>query len=309
MSTIVFGGAGFIGTELIKRLCRENVSTTLYDRNLKSKKLPDENYNIIEGDFFLETDFRNILKGHDTIIHLISSVTPFSSMVSIEDSYQKDVVKTLEMVEAAKNEGIQKIVFVSSGGTVYGNNSSELLNEDMPCVPLNHYGIMKLTIERILLMYNKLFGMKNIILRVANPYGRGQNPEKKIGAISIFLQHVLNQEPISIYGDGEIVRDYIQISDVCQAIVSALQYSPDSYDTEPIFNIGTGVGVSLLDIIYEVENVSKIKAHINFLSERSIDVKSSILDSSKAKRYLGFEAQVSLQEGVNDLYNFLRRKI
>ncbi|MEK3789515.1 NAD-dependent epimerase/dehydratase family protein [Paenibacillus massiliensis] len=306
MNTIVFGGAGFIGAELIKRLCSRGTKVTLYDRNINKKKLPEGKYNVIEGDFFSETNFKSYLEGKDTIIQLISSVTPSSSMENVLEPYSKDVIKTLELIEAAKEVGIKKIIFLSSGGTVYGEVNADLLNEMMPCSPLNHYGNMKLTIEKILLMYNKLFNMNNIILRVANPYGAGQSPDKKIGAISIFMHRILNNEPISIYGEGQIVRDYIEISDVCEAIITSLKYEPPRNDSDPIFNVGTGRGLSLLEIIRLIEMVTGTDAIVKFYSERSYDVKRNVLDPRKAQEKLGFYSKVAAEKGIESLYRSIR---
>ncbi|MBY0118888.1 NAD-dependent epimerase/dehydratase family protein [Paenibacillus xylanexedens] len=306
MNTIVFGGAGFIGAELIRKLCSTGTEVTLYDRNISQKRLPEGQYSLIEGDFFSETNFKTILEGKNTIIHLISSVTPSSSMENVMEPYSKDVIKTIELIEAAKEVGIKKIIFLSSGGTVYGEVNADLLNEMMPCYPLNHYGNMKLTLEKILLMYNKLFNMHNVILRVANPYGVGQTPDKKIGAISIFMHRILNNEPISIYGEGQIVRDYIEISDVCEAIIASLKYEPTQYDSDPIFNVGTGRGLSLLESIRLIEMVTGNDAIIKFHSERSYDVKKNVLDPIKAQKKLGFYSKVAVEEGIEMLYRSIR---
>lgn len=306
MNTIVFGGAGFIGAELVKMLCSMDMEVTLYDRDISRKRLPEGKYSVIEGDFFSETNFRTLLEGKNTIVHLISSVTPSSSMENVLEPYSKDVIKTIELIEAAKEVGIKRIIFLSSGGTVYGEVNADLLNENMPCSPLNHYGNMKLTLEKILLMYNKLFNMHNVILRVANPYGFGQAPDKKIGAISIFMHRILNNEPISIYGEGHIVRDYIEISDVCRAIISSIQYEPKRYNSEPVFNVGTGRGLSLIEIIRLLELVTGNDAIINYQTERSYDVKRNVLDPLKAKIEMSFYSKVAVEEGIEMLYRNIR---
>lgn len=187
MNILLLGGAGFIGVNLIKRLRQDRYNVTVYDRSLDSKVLPGSNLNLIEGDYLSENNFDRILENQDVIVHLISTVSPASSMQNISNSYKDDVVKTLELLELAKNKGIKRMVFISSGGTVYGNSpNSDLLHEDMESYPLNHYGIMKYTIEKILLMYNQLYNMENVILRVANPYGPGQNPQKKLEQYQCF---------------------------------------------------------------------------------------------------------------------------
>lgn len=301
MNVLLLGGAGFIGVNLIERLHQDRYNITVYDRYLEDKILPKTRLNVIEGDFLSENNFDRILENQDVIVHLISTVSPASSMENISNSYKNDVVKTLEVLELAKNKGIKKVVFISSGGTVYGNlPDSDLLHEDMNSNPLNHYGIMKYTIEKILLMYNELYGMGNIILRVANPYGPGQDPQKKIGAVSVFLDSILKGNALTLYGDGSTIRDYIEISDVCEAIVRAVEYQ-NLGGIKPVFNVGTGVGTSIMDVIRTIEQIIDIKAIINFERMRDIDVKKNVLDPRRSREYLGFNYRISVSEGIQKL--------
>lgn len=309
MNIIVFGGAGFIGANFIQKLSDLDYQVTLYDRNIKDKVLPDCSYNIIEGDFFSETNFEDILYDQDVVVHSLSSVSPYTSMINVLDPYEKDVLAIIRLMEAARTNKIKKVVFLSSGGTVYGNSGEEYLSEEIFSTPLNHYGIMKLTIEKIVMLYNEVYGMNNIILRVANPYGPGQNPKKNIGAVSIFLDKILGNENINLYGDGSIVRDYVEISDVSRALVCSIHYKNDSERVRPVFNVGTGIGTSLLEIIMEIENITGIKANISFVEERSIDVKRNVLNIAKANEHLRFKATVSLKAGIENLFNIKQRDL
>ncbi|MGG2198129.1 MULTISPECIES: NAD-dependent epimerase/dehydratase family protein [Paenibacillus] len=298
---IILGGGGFIGQNLAKYLSEDDYNVTIYDRNLKNKYIPNKKIVRIEGDFFKEDNFSEIVKNKDTVIHLISSVSPSSSMNDIYTPYKNDVIKTLELLECCKSLGIKRIIFLSSGGTVYGNTDDEALKEDSPTYPINNYGIMKLTIEKILLMYNKIYGMENIILRVSNPYGKGQNPMKRIGAVSVFMDKIINQNPITLYGNGDIVRDYIEISDVCNAITLSLNYKIKS-NVQPVFNVGTGKGISLMEIIKEIELISQSRAQIVHYEERAIDAKINVLEMSKSKRELGFIPKVDIRTGIARLF-------
>ncbi|AWV36046.1 NAD-dependent epimerase/dehydratase family protein [Paenibacillus odorifer] len=302
MNVFILGGAGFIGAHLTKKMCESNYNVTVYDRHITDKSLPDVEFTAIEGDFLTEDHFDNLLENQDVVIHLISTVSPYSSMLNITDSYRNDVIKTLELLEAAKRKRIKKVIFLSSGGTVYGDfNEVDLLNEDSNSHPLNHYGIMKLTIEKILLMYNQLYDMNNIILRVANPYGPGQDPEKKIGAISVFLDTILTRNTITVWGDGSTVRDYIEISDVIEAVMSAVEYIHTEHNVKPIFNVGTGIGTSIIEIIKQIEIITKVKAHVDYKGMRDIDVKRNVLDPRRAKEYLGFESKINVDQGIRKL--------
>lgn len=301
MNILLLGGAGFIGANLTKRLCRDGYNVTVYDRFIESKFLPEGHYSTVEGEFLSESNFDLVLENQDVVIHLISTVSPSSSMDNIVKPYNDDVIKTLELLEKAKNKGVKKVIFLSSGGTIYGDSpDSDLLREDMDAYPLNHYGVMKLTIEKILLLYNQLYNMDNVVLRVANPYGPGQNPMKKIGAVSVFLDNILNGKTLTLYGDGSTVRDYIEISDVCDAVICALKYQQVA-TIKPVFNVGTGVGTSIMDLIRMIEQITGIKAAINFEPMRSIDVKRNVLDPRRSREYLGFKYKINVNEGIRML--------
>ncbi|WP_410512539.1 NAD-dependent epimerase/dehydratase family protein [Paenibacillus sp. BR2-3] len=302
MNVFILGGAGFIGAHLTKRLSEENHNVTVYDRCISDKILPNVKFNAIEGDFLTEDRFDELLESQDIVIHLISTVSPYSSMLNITDSYKNDVIKTLDLLEAVKKKGIKKVIFLSSGGTVYGDfNEVEFLNEDFNSHPLNHYGIMKLTIEKILLLYNQLYMMENIILRVANPYGPGQDPQKKIGAVSVFLDNILTRNTITVWGDGSTVRDYIEISDVCEAVMSAVKHNHRDHNVNPVFNVGTGVGTSILEIIKKIEMITNVKAHVDYKNMRNIDVKRNVLDPRRAHEYLGFKYKINIDQGIKKL--------
>lgn len=305
---ILFGGAGFIGQNLTKLLQQNNNQITIYDRNIYEKKLDTEilkKCEIIEGNFFEDDNLEKHLDNIDCVIHLISSVLPQSSMSYMYSGYEKDIKKIFQLCEACKKKKIKRIVFISSGGTVYGNANIEKFSEDMQTNPINNYGIIKLTIEKILLMYNELENMENIILRVSNPYGLGQNHQKQIGIISVFLNNVINNEKINIYGDGNTIRDYVEINDVCKAIESAILYEFKK-DISPVFNIGSSIGYSINDILKIVEKITKKNANVDYLPSRSIDVKSNILDISKAEKLLKYKCSTDIESGIRKFLNQLQ---
>ena len=224
---LLLGGAGFIGKNLALFLKNQGYSLTIYDYSVMEKFSEEEleGIKIVERNFFNDENLEESIKGNDVIIHLISSVNPAQSMVEPSKCYSNDLVKTIEMLEIARVNRVSRVIFISSGGTIYGNYDEEEYSEDMPTNPINHYGIMKLAIEKVVLMYNQIYNMDNIILRVSNPYGKGQDPNKNLGAISVFAGKVLNGHNIQIYGDGENVRDYIYIDDVTRAIEKAIKYT------------------------------------------------------------------------------------
>lgn len=296
---ILFGGAGFIGKNLALSLEAQGYDITIYDLYVKKAFSSEDlqKFRVIEKNFFNDSELEKSIIGNDTIIHLISSVNPAKSMIDPSECYKNDLVKTIELLDAAKKNNINKVVFISSGGTVYGNYEADSYSEDMPNNPINHYGIMKLSIEKIMLMYNKLYNMNNVILRVSNPYGNGQNPNNNLGAISVFTQKILEGNTIEIYGDGEIVRDYIYIDDVVSAIEKAITYKVNN-EVMPIFNVGSGVGTTLNQLLKYISAILEKEYKVQYVDSRGIDVHRSVLNMEKSKRELGIEIKHNIKQGI-----------
>jgi UDP-glucose 4-epimerase len=296
---MLFGGAGFIGKNLALSLEAQGYDITIYDLYIKEAFSSEDlqKFKIIEKDFFKDNELEKSIAGNDVIIHLISSVNPAKSMIEPSKCYNNDLVKTMELLDAARKNNINKVVFISSGGTVYGNYEANSYSEDMPNNPINHYGIMKLAIEKIMLMYNQLYNMNNVILRVSNPYGKGQNPNNNLGAISVFTQKILNGNTIEIYGDGEIVRDYIYIDDVVNAIEKAINYKVNN-DIVPIFNVGSGIGTTLNQLMRYISSILDKEYKVEYVKSRGIDVHRSVLNMEKSKSELGVEIKHSIKEGI-----------
>lgn len=296
---ILFGGAGFIGKNLALSLEAQGYDITIYDLYTKQAFSSEDlqRFKVIERDFFIDNELDKSIAGNDVIIHLVSSVNPAKSMIEPSKCYNNDLVKTIELLDAARKNNINKVVFISSGGTVYGNYEANSYSEDMPTNPINHYGIMKLAIEKIMLMYNQLYNMNNVILRVSNPYGKGQNPNNNLGAISVFTQKILDGNTIEIYGDGEIVRDYIYIDDVVNAIEKAINYKVNN-DVMPIFNVGSGIGTTLNQLLRYISSILDKEYKVEYVKSRGIDVHRSVLNMEKSKSELGVEVKHSIKEGI-----------
>ena len=177
------------------------------------------------GDFSSTHDVSDAISGVDIVLHLVSTTLPKSSNDDPIYDVQSNVVATLQMLNAMVAHNVRKIVFISSGGTVYGNPMYLPIDEKHPTDPLVSYGITKLAIEKYLQMYSHLYGIRAITLRVANPYGERQRIETAQGAVGVFLHHALKGLPIEIWGDGSVTRDYIHVSDVAEAFVRAVEYS------------------------------------------------------------------------------------
>jgi UDP-glucose 4-epimerase len=191
-------------------------------------------------------------------------------------------------------KGVRKIVFISSGGTVYGPPTYLPIDEKHPTEPQVSYGIPKLMIEKYLLMYQHLHGIKANILRVTNPYGERQRVETAQGAVGVFLNRALQGQPIDIWGDGSVTRDYIHVSDVAEAFAKAAAYD----GPESVFNISSGTGTSLNELVGQLEKVLGKEIRRNYLPGRSFDVPVRVLCNQRARRGLDWNPAISLEEGL-----------
>jgi UDP-glucose 4-epimerase len=307
MRCIIFGGGGFIGSTIADRLLTNGYEIKIFERPRvdpyrKFKK--NENVEWITGDLQSVHDVSKAIKGTDVILHLVSTTLPKSSNEDPIYDVQTNLVGTLQMLNAMVACNVKKIVFISSGGTVYGIPSYLPIDEKHPTNPLVSYGITKLAIEKYLQLFKSMHDIKPIILRVSNPYGERQRIETAQGAVSTFIHQALKGLYIDIWGDGSIVRDYIHVSDVAEAFVQAVEYS----GSENVFNISSGSGTSLNELIGILEVVIGKPIKHNYLPGRPFDVPVSILCNDLARKELKWEPLISMHEGITRTAEWMEKR-
>jgi UDP-glucose 4-epimerase len=207
---------------------------------------------------------------------------------------QSNLVGTLQLLHAMVAHNVRRIVFISSGGTVYGIPKYLPIDEGHPTDPLVSYGITKLAIEKYLSLFERMHGLKAITLRVANPYGERQRIETAQGAVGVFLHRALTGKAIEIWGDGSVTRDYIHISDVTEAFLQAIQYS----GSRSVFNISSGSGISLNELIIMLEEALGKTIERCYLPARPFDVPVSVLSNELARAELHWVPSTSMREGI-----------
>ncbi|WP_404786060.1 NAD-dependent epimerase/dehydratase family protein [Altericista sp. CCNU0014] len=296
---LILGGNGFIGQHLSRALLKKGFIVRILSKTKKEISLSDslsQNPNIewITGDFCDEKLIIEATKQVSYVFHLISTTLPSSSNLDPYFDIESNVGSTINLLKACVLNKVEKILFSSSGGTVYGIPKYLPINESHPQNPISSYGIQKLTIERYLYLYNHLYELKSSILRISNPFGIGQNINRGQGLITTFLIKVLRGENIEIWGDGSVIRDFIYIDDVIESFLAALEH-PHKFD---IYNIGSGVGTSILEVIKEIEIVLSVQARVKFKEPRSLDVPANILDITHSQNELCWSPKISLTEGI-----------
>ena len=258
---------------------------------------------LLEGDFTNEVDVARAIKGIDYIFHFIGTTLPKTSTENPVYDVETNVVSTLKLLDLASKEKIKKIIFPSSGGTVYGVPQSIPISEDHPTNPICAYGISKLMIEKYLELYYLTRGQNYACFRISNSYGERQNPKSIQGAVAVFLGLVKEGKPITIWGTGNITRDYIYVKDLVPTLIKAIEVE----SRWRVFNLGSGKGTSLNELIEIIKKVTQRDVKVIYSQRRSIDVHTNVLDSSRAKEVFGFNPKVSLPEGVRKTWEWLNQ--
>lgn len=298
---LILGGCGFIGSHLADELLESGHQVRIFDRpNVDVANVAHiaDKVEIFEGDFTNELDVAIALEGMEIVYHLISTTLPATSNQNPVYDIESNLIGTIKLLECAVKVGVKKVIFSSSGGTVYGPAKKIPIPEDHPTEPISSYGIHKLAIEKYLAIYGNLYGLDWQALRVSNPYGERQNPEGQQGAVAVFAFSLKQGKPIIIWGDGSVVRDYIYVKDV----VKAFAYFAEGSAPSRIYNIGTGVGTDLNRLVELMAKASGLGPVVKYLPPRKVDIPVNVLDSSKARTEFGWEPTVSLFEGLKKIF-------
>lgn len=308
---LVLGGRGFLGSHLTEALARAGHWVRSFDRPdaLRPIAITDDeealDIETMTGDFLSEGDVARALEGVDVCFHLISTTIASTSNDDPCFDIETNLIGTLRLLDAAVAAGVRRVVFASSGGTVYGIPRTVPIAEDHPTDPICSYGIAKLSIEKYLQLYRLLHGLDSVVLRVANPYGERQRLDARQGAIAVFLGLAMHQKEITIWGDGSTVRDYLHINDVTDAFLATLGDIPGSHR---VFNIGSGCGQSINEILDAIEAVTGKPTHRNYQAGRPFDVPINVLNVHLVERTLGWSPQIRLEEGLGRFYRWILRQ-
>jgi UDP-glucose 4-epimerase len=257
------------------------------------------------GDLLNNHDVMHAMSGVESVIHLVSSTLPKGSNDDPIYDVQSNLVGTLHILNAMVQSRVRRFVFISSGGTVYGPPQYVPIDENHPTEPFVSYGITKLAIEKYVRLFQQLYGISAVTLRVSNPYGERQRIETAQGAIAVFLYRALRGECIDVWGDGSVIRDYVYVGDVADAFIAALRYE----GSEGIFNIGSGTGKSLNQLIFAIEHMLGRPVERRYLTSRPFDVKENVLDVRRAEQHLGWRAHVTIEDGLARTMAWLKARI
>jgi len=304
---LVVGGNGFIGSHLSERLLREGYEVAVLDRfksGVNNLWEISGQIEIFRGSYLDQELLRTAMKGMDYVFHYASSTTPATSIADPVYEIESNLLGSVRLLQIARDEGVKKVIFPSSGGTIYGEPKRLPVREEDCALPSNPYAISKWAVERYLHHFHELYGLDYLILRYSNPYGERQSPYGKQGVIPIFLNRIKhNQRPV-IYGDGSMVRDYIYIND----IIDATSILFESVIKDKVFNVGSGIGVSLNEIIKTMYSIlgEEIRPIYEINSSRTY-VTSIVLDIAKIETKTGWKPSTSIEEGIRKTWIWIKR--
>lgn len=305
---LVTGGCGFIGKHLVDRLLDHSHNVVVLD--IVEPETVHQSLQYISGSFLDAKMVAQATKGANVLFHLAATKFPQEANKEPILDISENIIGSAQLFQSALECGVERAIFCSSGGTIYGETNDTPIRENQPTKPIAAYGVSKLAIENYLSFFGRQGNMKTVSLRVANPYGPKQNvrgvanAQNAQGALTTFCNKAVLGQQIEIWGDGLVERDYVFISDVIDAFMASLDANLDGH---PI-NIGSGLGVSLNTILSEIKHVWGAKLDVEYLPGRSFDVPTNFLDINRAAVILNWAPRTSLREGIAETLDFIRSK-
>ena len=299
---LVTGGSGFLGQNLIRSLSSYGHKIICVDR-YEADFLSECNADFIQGDISEEKQLVTFLEGVDVVIHLACTILPQMSNSDPYFDMLTNVGGSLHLLDAAVKNQVKKVIFLSSGGTVYGVPQVVPIPETHPTNPTCSYGISKLMIEKYLRLYRNLHGLQSCAVRLSNPYGPYQRVKAAQGVIPVFCYKALTGQPIEIWGDGSVKRDFIYVADVVAAMEKLI-----ALEGELPFelNIGSGKAQSLNELLELIAKITGEKLDCRYSEGRAFDVPVSMLDTTLAQKTLNWKAETTLEDGLRKTVAYIK---
>jgi len=308
MKALVIGGCGFIGSHVVDQLLARNIDVRVFGRRPEAFRAPLPQVDYVTGDLADTSRIFEALSGVDVVIHLASTTVPATSNLDPVADITGNLIATVHLLEVMRSAGVRKIIYLSSGGTVYGVPETFPIAESHPLRPISSYGIVKVAIENYLFMEQRLHGLQHVILRVSNPYGPRQGHTGIQGIIGTYLWRLSRNEPIEVWGDGSVVRDFIHVRDLAELCVDAVLS-----DATGCYNAGSGEGTSVNDIVASIDRTVQASGgapvHPIYKPGRNFDVPRVVLDITRACNAFGWSPSKSLDEGIAETRDWVHAQI
>jgi UDP-glucose 4-epimerase len=307
MKALVTGGAGFIGSNIVKLLEEREYKITVYD-NLSTGYLKNieriKNLTFIKGDILDVIELQNAMSGVDLVFHLAANIGNVKSIQNPVYDSEVNVIGTLNVLESSRKAGVKKIVY-SSSAAIYGEPKYQPIDESHPAEPDSPYGVSKLAGEKHCLCYSKIYNLEIVCLRYFNVYGINQRFDEYGNVIPIFTKQLLNKGNIKIYGDGEQTRDFINVKDVARANVLAAEKK----GLTGAFNVGAGVPTSINHLSKMMLEITNSKDCIEYSERRKGEVLHSLASIEKARSLFDYQPKIDLETGLKEYINWFQSEV
>lgn len=301
---LITGGAGFIGSNIAAFLSHKGYRIVIMDNltsGYKINLLPLKNAVFLQKDIRDRKNLAEAARGVSLIFHLAASVGNTRSIENPVYDSSTNILGTLNVLEAARANGVDRVVFSSSAG-IFGELKTLPIREGHPQDPDSPYGVSKLAAEKLCLVYNKLYGMKNVCLRYFNVYGPHQRFDAYGNVIPIFAQRILEKKPLTIFGDGRQTRDFVNVRDVVAANVRA----GGSKTARGVFNIGSGTRITINKLAERMIHYGS-EVPIRHGPPRAGDVRHSLADIRKARKTFGFQPSITMENGLREYLEWFKK--
>lgn len=299
---LVIGGNGFLGSLLVDELAQRGHDVTAFDRfSMGVTTFSPVSATAFKGDFLNTRDLEEALVGQDYVFHFLSTTTPASVEHEPRVDIRTNVTQTLDLLDLAVTAHVKRVYFASSGGAVYGNQGKSEYSELDATLPVSPYGIGKLTIENYLRYYRAQHGLDSLVLRISNPYGIRQHPNRRQGLIPIALSRIIAGQPLQRFGDGTMVRDYAYAPDVVRKIGRTV----DVRTAQDTYNIGSGFGHSVNEVFECIRSVTGVDFEIEEVEAPATFVTSVVLNTDRYDAEFESFVPTSLEEGISQTWDAL----
>ncbi len=299
---LVLGAGGFIGTNTCHALMARGAQVEGFGRPPTHSGLLSMPWR--DADFADADALAAAVAGQDFVIHLVGGRVPVLSNDDPVRDVEDNLLPSLRLIDLCRKANVRRLLFASSGGTVYGVTGPSPITEDHPTDPITAYGVNKLAAEKYLGLARRLHGFDAIALRIANPYGPFQFAHRPQGIVGALIARALAGETVEIWGDGSVVRDFLHVRDVAEAIVASLCY----HGPEWVFNVGSGQGRSLREVVEAVARVADLPPErIRYLPARPADVPVNILDVTRISLAMGWRPTIGWEDGLAETAAWMRR--